>query len=111
MFKGVPGTLRKLIPTIVLVSLAIIAGATDVFSSTVHTLVAKLLTDYGKKILPFGVNLLIGGIVLNFAYLLYSPLRDGLQKALQKQGASDRGKNLAVKALQLVYWGSACFFV
>jgi hypothetical protein len=105
------GSLRKLLPTIILVAVAILAGATDIFSNTVHDVVGKLFEEYGKKVLPFAIHLLIGGIFINVAYLLYSPIRDGVNKALQKQGASDRGKNLAIKALQLGYWGLAVFFV
>jgi small-conductance mechanosensitive channel len=109
MFKILTGSVRKLLPTILLVSVAIIAGATDIFSNTVRDVVSKVFAEYGQKVLPFAIQALIGGIVINIAYLLYQPIRSGVEKALQKQGASDRGKNLALKSLQLVYWGMAVF--
>jgi small-conductance mechanosensitive channel len=109
MFKSLSGSLRKLLPTILLLAVAILAGATDIFSNTVHDVVGKLFADYGQKVLPFAIQALIGGIVINIAYLLYQPIRGGVEKALQRQGTSERGKNLALKTLQLAYWGLAVF--
>ncbi len=103
--------MRKLLPTIVLLTLATLAGATNVFTASVHQLVAKLFVDYGQKVLPFAVNLLIGAVIINVAYLLYHPLKEGLSKALQNSSASPRGKDLAIKALQLGYWAIAILLV
>jgi len=107
MFKNLSGHLRKLLPTIIMVGLAIVAGATDIFSSGVRDAVVKLFQEYASKLLPFAVSALIGGIILNVAYLLYQPLRDGLARAMSHSGASDRGKNLIMRGLQLFYWGAA----
>lgn len=107
MFKSFPGTLRKLVPTLFLIAVATLAGATDVFSAKVHELVGKLFFEYGQKLLPFSVNLLVGAIIINVAFVLYQPLREGLERALASQGSSERGKNLVLKTVQLLYWGGA----
>ena len=109
MFKKLPGAVRKLLPTIVLVVLAVLAGATNVFTSEVHKLVAKLFQDFAKQLLPFAVNALVGAIVLNLAYLLYHPLRNALLRVMKSGQASERHKNLIVRGMQLAYWGVALF--
>lgn len=109
MFKNLPGHARKLLPTIILVVLAVLAGATDVFSHQVRELVTRMFQDYATKLIPFALNALIGCIILNVAYLVYHPLRDGLARAMASSGASERGKNLVMRGMQLLYWAVAIF--
>lgn len=109
MFKNLPGTMRKLFPTLFLIIVVVIAGTTDIFSHQVREVVSKLFQQYGQQLLPFAINALIGFVVLNVAYLLYSPIKAVLGRALQSSGASERGRNMVVRGVQLLYWGAAIF--
>src|SRR5215471_10432190 len=109
MFKNLPGTVRKLFPTLFLILVAVIAGTTDVFSHQVREVVSKLFQEYGKQLLPFAINAVIGFVVLNVAHLMYAPLKSVLTRALASSGASDRGRNLVARGVQLLYWGVAIF--
>lgn len=109
MFKNLPGTLRKLFPTLILIALAVLAGATDIFSHQVREVVSRLFQEYAQKLLPFSVNALIGFVVLNVAYLAYAPIKSVLIRAMESSGASERGRNLVLRGLQLLYWGGAIF--
>lgn len=106
ILNKVPVTLRRLLPTIVLIILAVLAGATDVFSTTVHEIFSKSLKERAIGLMPYAVNLLIILILANIAWLLYHPLMRALERVLNNSGASERGKQFAVKVLKLVYWAT-----
>ncbi|GEM_PF-2833303 len=107
MFKHLPGMARKLIPSIALIVFAILASTTDIFSVAVHHTVAKLFLDFGEKVKPLVVNLIIAAIYLNLAYLAYHPLRDGWSKLVEHSHAKERYQLLIKKALRLAYWAVA----
>lgn len=62
MFKSVTGIFRKLLPGAVLLTLAYLAGGTDVFSSTVREHFSKALSEYGTSLGPFFANFLAGAL-------------------------------------------------
>jgi hypothetical protein len=76
--------LRKLLPTIFLIAIGVLAGATDVFSEQVRILVSTTLKQRASAAMPFAINLLIVAILLNIAYLMYHPSVCGLESVLEK---------------------------
>lgn len=110
MFKNLPGIIRKLTPSILLLALVYVAGATDLFSAAVRQLVAKVFQDFTAQIMPFTVNAVVGVIVLNLAYVFYQPVTKGVNRFLDSRQASERFKNMFRRGLQLVYWAIVIFF-
>jgi small-conductance mechanosensitive channel len=104
MSQSIGQTLKKLIPTFVLITLAYLAGGTSVFDDRVHAVVGKAFTDFGSQLLPFAVNLLVSLVVVNIAYVFYHPVKDGAQKAMVRARASERAQLFGIKALGLTYW-------
>ncbi|MBY0358601.1 MAG: mechanosensitive ion channel [Candidatus Obscuribacterales bacterium] len=105
------GNRRKLIPITVVVTLTVIAALTDLFGRGVRDTVNQAIGEYASHVMPLVVNFLIAALLLNVAWLLYSPLCSGLESFLRRSHASQRGKDLAVKLLKIAYWGGAIFFV
>ncbi len=110
-FKAIPLTVRRLLPTIVLLVLAVLAGATDTFSTTVHELFSKSLRERAAEFMPSVINILIVAILANIAWLLYHPLCNALARVLNDSGASDRGKQFALKVIKLAYWAVIGFVI
>jgi len=106
-----PPWLRKLMPTIILLTLAALAGGTDVFSSTVHDFVQNTLKQRLTDFMPTAVNLLIAAICFNLAWLAHEPLKRVAEKAFERSGASERGKTLGMKVIVLVFWVVVIFTV
>lgn len=111
LFNRIPAGIRKLLPTIVLLTLAILAGATDIFSSQVHDLVSGVFKERLSSMTPILVDLLVAGVIFNIAWLLSGPVERIAAKAFDRTGASLRGKQLGMKVVQLVFWGIIVVFV
>jgi small-conductance mechanosensitive channel len=115
MFWGIlmklPVVFRKLLPTIILVAIGVLAGATDVFSEQVRILVSSTLQKRAAAAMPMAINLLIVAILFNIAYLLYHPSVCGLERVLSKSPASDRAKTFTMRAAKLLYWIVSSFVI
>jgi small-conductance mechanosensitive channel len=109
MLNALPGWLRKALPTLILLSLVVIASFTDWMPAGLHKSILDTLKGYGTALLPMVGDLLVGALFLSIAHLLYAPLSNGLCKALARSGASNRGKTLVTRSLQIIYWSVAIF--
>ncbi len=109
MFKSLSGVFRKLLPVIVLLSLAYLAGGTDVFSSTVHEHFSKALSEYGTKLGPFAANFMAGALFFWVAWILHPLLKSQYERFLNRTRATERIKSLVTQSLRLVYWFVAAF--
>ncbi len=67
------------------------------------------LKAFFLRLLPSLQNLLLGGLLLSIAWLIYNPIRNILNRALDASHASQRGKIVVLRASQLLYWGIAIF--
>ena len=110
MLNALPGWLRKALPTLILLSLVVIASFTDWMPAGLHKSILDTLKGYGTALLPMVGDLLVGALFLSIAHLLYAPLSNGLCKALARSGASNRGKTLVTRSLQIIY-GSVAIFI
>ncbi|MBX9690198.1 MAG: mechanosensitive ion channel family protein [Candidatus Obscuribacterales bacterium] len=111
IFLTVVANYRKLLPTVVLITLAVLALGTDVFSQDVHETIRAVFTDYLVKLKPFAMDLLLAAILVNFAWLFYKPVTTGFEKVLEKTSASERGKDLSTKLFKFFYWAIVVFLV
>lgn len=109
MLNVLPGWLKKALPTLILLALVIMASFTDWMPAGLHQSIIDTLKGYGQKLMPMVGDLLVCALFLSIAHLLYSPLSNGVCKALARSGASNRGKVLVQRSLQIVYWGVAIF--
>lgn len=109
MLNSLPGWLRKALPTLILLSLVIVASMTDWMPAGLHKSIIDTLKGYGTTLLPMVGDLLVGALFLSIAHLLYAPIASGLTKAMARSGASNRGKTLVTRSLQIFYWGVAIF--
>ncbi len=109
MFKTLSGVFRKLLPVIVLLTLAYLAGGTDVFSTTVHDHFSKALADYGTKLGPFAANFMAGALFFWVAWVLHPLLKNQLNRLLNRTTATERIKSLIVQSLKLAYWFLSAF--
>ncbi len=102
---------RKLLPTLVMVLLVSMALGTDFFSASLHVTLRQAFVDYFHKLMPFAIDLMVAAIMINVAWLFYKPFCLGLEKVLDKTGASDRGKVLSLKLSKFFYWAIVVFLV
>ena len=102
---------RKLLPVLVLFVLLFLAGGTDVFSQGVHLALREAIVDYFHKLMPFLIELIIAGIMINVAWLFYKPSCTALEKMLERGHASERGRMLSMKLFKFFYWAVAVFVV
>ncbi|MBA3855550.1 MAG: hypothetical protein C0507_01455 [Cyanobacteria bacterium PR.3.49] len=109
MLNKLPGWLRKALPTLILLALVVVASFTNWLPAGLHQSILDSLKDYGAKLVPLVGDLLVCALFLSIAHLLYSPLANGVCRALAKTGASNRGKVLVQRSLQYIYWGLAIF--
>lgn len=95
---------RKLIPLVILVGLAVLAGGTDVFSAAIQTQVIEVAKKYLEELVPFAASIFVGMVFMCLAYVLYDPLKAGMEKALNLSNADSRRKMLISRGAILVYW-------
>lgn len=105
--QGLPRLLRKLLPTIILLVIGVVAGATNVFSDQVRNLVTTAFHERTATIMPMLVNLLVVAILFNFAYLFYHPVWCGIERMMKSSGASERVVSFTVRSVKLGYWAVA----
>jgi len=67
--------------------------------------------DLSEKLVPLGLNFLIGAFLFSVSYLLYHPIKNALVRTLQTAGASDRGKTMVLRTTQLFYWAITVFVI
>lgn len=104
LWNRLPGWLRKLIPALVVLTLVIVGGNSTVLSEQFHQFVTVTLKERVKGLVPIASDLLIGGTLLYIAWLLSPQLMKYAKKALDRTHASDRGKSLFMRGVQLAYW-------
>ncbi|RTL40162.1 MAG: mechanosensitive ion channel family protein [Candidatus Melainabacteria bacterium] len=109
MLKSLSGVFRKLFPGIVLLTLAYLAGGTDVFSSTVHEHFSRALSEYGSSLGPFAANFLAGALFFWVCWAAHPLLKSWYERLLNRTAASDRLKALVSQTLKLSYWFIAAF--
>jgi small conductance mechanosensitive channel len=109
MFKSATGIFRKLLPGIALLTLAYLAGGTDVFSSTVHERFSKALSEYGSGLGPFAANFLAGALFFWVAWILHPLLKSQYERFLNRTTATVRIKSLVTQSLRLLYWCVSAF--
>jgi small-conductance mechanosensitive channel len=105
LWNLLPAWLRKLMPTIILLVIATVAGATDVFSSQVQDFIQVTMKAKLAELAPFGMNLLIAVIICNIAWLVHGHVKQWAEKAFDRAGATARGKQLGMKVVMLAFWG------
>lgn len=111
LWNVIPAGLRKLLPAIALIAVAIVAGSTDLFSAQVQQFTLAALKERAAAFMPIVLDLVVAGVVLNIAWLLSGYVNKIAEKALERSGASDRGKQLGIKVVQMLFWGIAIFIV
>lgn len=109
MLKSLSGVFRKMLPGIVLLTLAYLAGGTDVFSSTVHEHFSRALSEYGSSLGPFAANFLAGALFFWVCWAAHPLLKSWYERLLNRTAASDRLKALVSQTLKLSYWFVAAF--
>lgn len=103
---------RKLIPTVLLVTLVVVAGSTTfLFGKGVHEAIRQQFVAFGASMLPHVIHILIGCIALNIAWLLHAPLGKALDKIFETTGVSPRARNLTTKIIKAGYWSLIVFVV
>lgn len=61
------------------------------------------------KLLPIGTSIVLGLLILSVAWLAYGKVASALKKFMERTEANERGRTLALRAFQLVYWLIAVF--
>lgn len=108
-------TFGRFLPTILLIALAILAGATDVLGSYVREFVSKSFSDYAASFMPYIVNILLAAILVNVSWLLFPLARCTFEAMIDRSTMSDRGKYMFKRVFRAAWWGILilvimCFF-
>lgn len=105
LWNKLPAWVRKLMPSLTLLTVLVLVLGTDWFNSAVKNWVETTLKERATSLMPVAIDLLIAGVILNIAWLAHGPLSRMAEKAFDRSGASERGKQLGLKVVTLVFWG------
>lgn len=109
MFEKLKGTLHKLVPGVILLALAYLAGGTDVLGTTVRQHFSKALTDYGSTVGPFMASFLAGALFFWICWAAHPLLKKQYERILDRTTPSPRVKSLLTQSIKLSYWFIAGF--
>lgn len=103
---------RKLIPTLLLLALAIVAAGTDWLTPTVHEKVSTTFKGYWDKLLPMLGDFIIAALFFSLFHLLYDPISSILNRFLNRSThITPTWKSIMRWGLRLVYWVAVLFFI
>src|SRR6185437_16113439 len=97
-----------LLPTIILIAVAVLAGGTDVFSRQVHLIVSKGIHDKLIEWVPYLVNFIFAIAILNLFGLMHHRCQCWAEKLLNGFTATRPISVLGSKLFNIVYWLIAC---
>ena len=111
MFTRFKTSLRTVAIIVAFICLGLLSQGGVLATELLTRFQASDLAGLKDKLMPIGVNLLIGLLFLSISYLFYRPLRLALQAFLERAGASPRGKTMLLRTMQLCYWLLVVFVV
>lgn len=111
MFSRFKTSLRTIALVVSMACLALLSKGGVFASELLSKFQAADISGLKEKLMPLGVNFLTGALFLSIAYLFYRPIKMALHRALESAGASDRGKVLLMRSMQLSYWAVVVFVV
>lgn len=111
MFSRFKASLRSVALIVALACLGLLSQGGGLATELLARFQTSDIGGLKDKLMPIGVNLLIGLLFLSISYLFYKPLKVALNAALDRAGASNRGKVMLVRSLQLGYWLIVVFVV
>ncbi|HEY9713432.1 MAG TPA: mechanosensitive ion channel family protein [Chroococcales cyanobacterium] len=109
MLKNLIARYPKLATVASALLLVLSAAYKPSFLAHAHAHIVPWLAIYTDMLLPYLANLVIGGFFFLTAYLVYGPLESVTSRCLNKTSASERGKVMVSRSMQLIYWGLALF--
>ena len=104
-------SMRSVCVTIAIVCIAILAGGGKWLPDIFDKMQIFQFKSVGIKLVPALVNLLLGALLFSVSYLLYRPAKAALTRTLDGAGASDRGRVMVMRTVQLFYWGITIFVI
>jgi small-conductance mechanosensitive channel len=111
MFSRFTKSLRSVALIVALACLGLLSQGGGLATELFARFQTSDISGLKDKLMPIGVNLLIGLLFLSISYLFYKPLKTALNAALERAGASNRGKVMLMRSLQLGYWLIVVFVV
>jgi small-conductance mechanosensitive channel len=102
--RGLGKRILLLMPTIILIAVAVLAGGTDVFSRQVHLIVSKGIHDKLIEWVPYLVNFIFAIAVLNLFGLFHHRCQCWAEKLLNGFKATQPLSVLGSKLFNIVYW-------
>lgn len=100
--------LKKALPIVMLVALAVLTGAADWLKSATHVSILQTLKDAIVAVGPFSRHVLIAGIIAYLAYWRYPSVRGHVQawcrKLVSHSGVTPRVTEVTQSAFPLIYW-------
>ncbi|HEY9758332.1 MAG TPA: mechanosensitive ion channel family protein [Oculatellaceae cyanobacterium] len=100
--------LKKALPIVMLVALAVLTGAADWLKSATHVSLLQTLKDAIVAVGPFARHVLIAGIIAYLAYWRYPSARAHVQawcrKLVSQSGVTPRVTEVTQSAFPLIYW-------
>lgn len=105
--RHLPRLFVKLLPIIVVVALMAFFGNTEWFSKDLHNQIVEHLKAGAAQLMPILMNLGIAFIVVYAGYLVFKPMRCGVERCLTSAAAagfSNRGKRFWILLFQAAFW-------
>jgi small-conductance mechanosensitive channel len=96
--------LHKLMPTLILLAVAFLAGGTDIFSRQVHEFVGKELQQRLADFTPYMFNTLFAAIWLNIGWLLYHRCVRAFDRIMITARVETDAAKLLSKGFGIFYW-------
>lgn len=111
MLTKIKGSLRTVAFIVALACLGLLSQGGGLATELLARFQTSDIAGLKDKLMPIGVNILIGVLFLSISYLFYKPIKTALIAALDRAGASPRGKTMLVRSMQLGYWLVVVFVV
>jgi small-conductance mechanosensitive channel len=104
-------SLRNICVVISVLCLAVLLGGGSLLPDVFDKMQLVELKSVSAKLMPALIKLLTGAFIFSISYLLYRPAKTTLGKTLDSAGASQRGRTMVMRSLQLGYWTIATFVI
>jgi small-conductance mechanosensitive channel len=104
-------SMRSVCVTVALICIAILACGGQWLPDVFEKMQVFELKSLGVKLVPALVNLITGALLFSVSYLLYRPAKAALNRTLDGARASDRGRTMVLRTMQLFYWGITVFVI
>ena len=100
---------KKFLPLLLIAVLVFVAFKTDIINEAIQTHLVAAMKEHFGDLVTLSVNVVVGLVFISLMYLIYDPLRHGLEVAMNEYGVRKDAITLTLKVGNLLYWTITIF--